>query len=373
MTDNHTYDDGQGRTLIADGGSAAASVDPATDSSLNGSVGFDAAVANSQYALAQYRGDKRAAKQAVQTLRDFRANSQLRKDEWTVIEDSLKRVSVQTRVMAQDLINRGLTIPLDLGTLRFEWEDVDDTGDALVDMSGETGGAEDLPDFGLNGVPLPLIHKSYRINLRKLRASRNRGEPLDATAATQATRAVNEKVEDIVANGVPNLTVEGSTIDGYTTHSSRAQPSGNATWDGASADNMIDDVMSTIEAIEDQNRGRVDMVFYINRQNFQEIRAKNAGTDDKRGVLQLVRDRLESEGDFPGVEFKRADFLDDGEAVLVEMSEETVQLAVPSDVQTMEWESNGGMTVHNKVLASMIPVLKDDRSSNIGLAHLTGI
>lgn len=348
-----------------------ADVDPADD--MAGGRGFQEAVAHSEYRLAKFREDTRLEAQALQKVRTFRANSQLRKDEWKRIDDALKRVSTQTRVLVQDLINAGLTVPLDLGVLRFEWEDVDDTGDAELDMSATEGGAEDLPDFGLNGVPLPIAHKSFRINARKLRASRNRGEPLDTTAATQSTRAVNEKLEDILVNGVTGLTVDGSGIDGYTTHSDRGQVTGNATWDAASADNMIDDIMSTIENLEDQNRGRAPVNFYIARQNFQEIRAKNAGTDDKRGVLQLVRDRLMSEGDFPGVTFKRADFLGDGEAVAVEMVEDTVQLAVPSDVQTVEWDAQGGLVQHFKVMASMIPVLKSDRNGNMGLAHLTGI
>lgn len=350
-----------------------ADIDRAED--MAGGRGFQQAVAHSEYQLAKYRGDSRLEAQALQKVRHFRANSQLRKDEWKRIDDSLKRVSQQTRVLVQDLIDAGLTIPLDLGTLRFEWEDVDDTGDAAIDMSATEGGEEDLPDFGLNGVPLPIAHKSARFNARKLRASRNRGEPLDTTTVTQATRAVNEKLEDVLVNGVPNLTVDGDSVDGYTTHPDRAAVTGNADWtvDSTTADNMIDDVMSTIEALENQNRGRVNVNFYIDRSRFQAIRAENAGTDDKRGVLQLVRDRLESEGDFPGVTFKRADFLSAGEAVAVEMVEDNVQLAVPSDVQTVEWGSQGGLVQHVKVMASMIPVLKSDRAGQMGLAHLTGI
>lgn len=361
------------------GGMAAgsASVDPVETMQDGG--GFEQALAHSQARRFEAQGNEQAAleakkRYAAQKYPEYGANSQLRKDEWSQIDDALKTVARQQLVALGDLIGRGLTINLDLGTLRWEWEDVDDTGDAEVDMAGTTGANEDAPDFLESGIPLPLVHKSFYFHKRKLQSSRNRGQPLDTTMVSQSTRAVREKLEDIVFNGSA-ITAEGDSVDGYTTHADRGQVAGNADWSAGatSADNMIDDVMRTIEAIEDQNLGGSEIVCYIARQQFQEIRAKNAGTDDKRGVLQLVRDRLESEGDFPGVTFKRADYLDAGEAVAVEMNPETVQLAMASDFQTVEWESDGGWTIHNKVLASMMPVLKSDRNNNIGIAHLTGI
>lgn len=347
-------------------------VDTADD--LSGASGYEAAKAHSVWRAATNRGQERLAQQAKEqyAAQRYGAQTQLRRDEAERLDDTVMSVARQNLVALGDLMQRGLTIDLDLAAHKWTFERVDDTSAADVTMAGTTGGNEDVPDFDEVSTPLPLAHKSFYFHRRKLEASRTRGEPLDTTMAAQSTRQVRETLEDGVFNGY-DVTVDGDSPDGYTTHSQRGQVTGNATWDGATADNMIDDVMRTIEAIEDQNKGGAEIMFYIDRQGFQEIRAKNAGTDDKRGVLQLVRDRLESEADFPGVQFKRADYLDDGEAVAVEMSPETVELAVVSDFQTVEWESDGGWTIHNKVLAGMTPVLKSDRNNNIGIAHLTGI
>lgn len=379
------YQTDDGRRILPDGGQAAsmdsgggladdtAGMQRAEDMAGGAGSGFQTAVAHSQHVLHASRGNQQAARQAHKEWQRRREqNSQLRKDEWVEIDDQVTDIAQRTRVMLQDLIGRGLTIPLDLGTLRWEWERLDDMTDALVDMGAETGGHEDLPDFDLQGIPLPVVHKSFALNMRKLRASRNRGEPLDTTAAAQATRVVNRRLEDIVANGIPEITVDGDTVYGYTNHPDRNPVTGSG-WDTASADEMITDVLNAVEAIEDDNRGTMDMVFYLGREPFQQIRATNAGTDDKRGVLQLVRDRLSSEGDFPGITFKRADHLNDDEGVLVEMSRETVQLAIPSDVQAIEWESKGGMVMHNKIMGSQIPVLKSDRQGQMGLTHVTGL
>lgn len=353
----------------------AASIDAAED--MVGGDGFETALHRTKARAAADRGREELAKQhkkqfAKLRYPEFGANSQLRKDEAEEIDDTLQTVARRNLVLLEDLINAGLTIPLDLGTLRWEWEDIDDMGDANVDMTGTAGGGEEVPDYQENGQPLPLVHKSVYFNRRKLEASRTRGDPIDTTAVAQSTRSVRETLEAGVANGYPDITVQGDTIYGYTNHPDRGTVSANTSYDSASADDMIDDAMRVVEAIEDQNMGGSDIVFYYGRQPYQEVRAKSAGTDDKRGVLDLIRERLETEDGFPGVSFRRADYLDDGEAVAVEMSEMSVELAQVSDMQVVEWEDSGGWQLHYKVLGSMIPVVKSDRNGNTGIAHLTG-
>ena len=370
--------------LIADGGTQiAAQVGDdgiARAEDMTGGVGFEAAVQHSQMRLAKHRDDESAHRKAAKnyaafkTHKKFGGNSQLRKDEWKQIDDALVRVARDQLVMVRDLQQAGLTIPLDLGTLRWEWETMDDFGDADLDMAAESTSDEDAPNFEENGVPLPLAHKSWRYNLRKLRSSRNRGEPLDTASIAQATRSVVERLESLLANGV-SMTVAGDQIYGYTNHPDREPVAGNATWDGATRDEIVDDVMRTVEGVEDNNfaPGNTGFLFYLAKNSYQAVRAKDSGTDSKSGLLQHLRERFASEEDLPEVRFRRADYLPDGSGVLVKPTEETVQLAVPSDIQPVEWESNGGMTLHGKVLGGMIPVLKSDQSGNMGLAHLSGI
>lgn len=371
---------------------------PSIDSaeSLSGGSGhaWNKLVAHSQYRLAQYRDDERLAKQAEEVLKAYQeqvfttkrvgrvnrgptlaTNDQLRKDEWKEIDDTLTAVARDNTLGIDTLRQRGISVPLDLGTLRFEWEDVDDFSDAEVDMAAVAGDDEDQLDFTNNGVPLPIVHKSFRLNLRKLRASRNRGQPIDTAGVEAATAAVARKLEDILYGG-DDITVEGDSISGMEDFGDRETVTGNATWDGASADNMIDDAMRTIEALEDAKAlpGESGYDFFVVRQNYQEIRAKNAGTDDKRGVLQLLRDRLEQEADLPNsVRFHPVDRMSDGNAVMVKPTSRYMRLPIAADIQTVQWESKGGMVQHWKVMGSVIPAFRSDPSANSGVAHLSSI
>jgi len=273
------------------------------------------------------------------------------------------------------LRERGVDVPLDLGTLRFEWEDVSDYDDAEVDMAASGGDDEDSLVFTNNGIPLPIVHKSFRINLRKLRSSRNRGQPIDTSGVEAATAAVSEKLEDILWGG-NSITVEGDSISGATGFTDRQTVSGNASWDSASADNMIDDVMRTVNSLEDAKAlpGQSGYDFFVHRQSYQEIRAKNAGTDDKRGVLELLRNRLEQEEELPtSVRFFPVDRISAGNAVMVKPTPRYVQMPMPADIQTVMWESQGGMVQHWKVMGSVFPAWRSDQSGNSGVAHLSGI
>jgi len=351
---------------------------------LDGGAGFQKLVAHSQYRLAAFRckGDfenasretKRLAKQAMSVLRKFESNNQLRKDEWKRIDDTLTAVARDNTLGLQTLRDAGLEVPLDLGVLRFEWEDVDDFSDAETSMSGTVGDDEDALSFTNNGIPLPLVHKSFKINMRKLRASRRRGQPIDTAGVDAATAAVSRKLEDILYGG-KTITVQGDSVSGLTDFGDRQTVSGNSTWDGASADNMVDDVMRTIESAEDAKAlpGQTGYQMMVARQNYQEIRAKNSGTNNKRGVLELLRDRMASEDDVPEVQFQPVDRLSEGNAILVKPSERYIQLPMPADIQTVQWESNGGWTQHYKVVGSVMPALRSDQNGNSGVVHLSGI
>lgn len=345
---------------------------------------FQKMVAHSKFRMAQQRcgGDfesaddrtKAMAKNALSTIKDFRGQAQLRDDEWVRIDDTLTAVARDNTLGLQTLRDEGLEVPLDLGVLRFEWEDVDDFSDAEVDMSGTTGDSEDMLSFSNNGIPLPIVHKTFKINMRKLRASRRRGQPIDTAGVDAATAAVSRKLEDILYGG-NGITVQGDSVSGLTDFVDRQTVAGNATWDGANADDIIDDVMRTIEALEDAKAlpGRTGYRMLMARNNFQEIRAKNSGTDNKQGVLELLRQRMNQEDDVPEVEFVPVDRLNDGNAVLVKPTQRHMQLPMPVDIQTVQWESDGGWVQKYKVVGSVMPALRSDQHGNSGVAHLSGI
>jgi len=339
-----------------------------------GSIGFQKLVAHSKLRLAVEREDAKLAKNAVQQINELKTNSQLREDEWERLDDTLQRISQDQLVMAEELRDRGLDVPLDLGVLEYGYEDVSDFDEADVDMAATAAGDEDSLDFGQENTPLPIVHKSFYINRRRLRASRRTGQPLDTAGIAAATRSVSEKIEDIIANGA-SISIDGNSVDGLTTYTPRETITGNGDWGGSTTDDIIDDFMRTVEAIEDANfaPGNSGFLAFLAKNQLQEARAKSASTDDKRGVLQLIRDRLAEEEDTPDVTIRRADRLGDGNMVLMKPTQDVFQLPMPADIQTVQWETAGGMRQHYKVMGSIMPAPRSDQNNNTGIAHLSGI
>jgi hypothetical protein len=57
------------------------------------------------------------------------------------------------------------------------------------------------------------------------------------------------------------------------------------------------------------------------------------------------------------------------DVVLVEMAAETVRAVIGLEVQTLQWESMGGLMKHFKVMAMTLPQLRPDTAGNSGVAH----
>ena len=66
-------------------------------------------------------------------------------------------------------------------------------------------------------------------------------------------------------------------------------------------------------------------------------------------------------------------FVPTGQAVLINMTSDVVDLAIGQDIAPIEWESKGGLVTHFKVLAAMIPRVKADAAGHSGIAHISGV
>lgn len=364
----HSYTNDDGQHVLPDGGMAAASggAQVSVAESLAGAgAGFQRLAAQSR--LASARAGTQEHRMAANAVAELRANSTLRKDEWVSLDERLVQTARDELKIVDDLRSDGLVVNEDLSTLIREYESDNDFGDAQVDMDAETGGGEDISTFALDGVPLPIVHKSFSIPHRQLLASRERGQDLSAVGQSKATRAVAEALEDMVLNGWAGQ-VDSYSVSGLTDHPDRNTTSANATWDGASVTQMLGDIYTMVEGLEDANYtpGGSGYRCYINRQQWQEIRRTDTGTDQERSVL----DRVMEEFDY--VDFAMTNYLDDGEAVMFKPVPDVVELAVAADMQNVEWSSGDGWTTHMKVMASMTPIVKSDKSGASGVFHLTG-
>lgn len=294
----------------------------------------------------------------------LRTNTTLRKDEWEQLDTAIVDIARKRLVAVGDLESRGLVHNLrNIGVTISQYEQQSDMTAADVDMDGQTAGEEDRVTFTLISVPIPVVHKNFRLGNRVLAASRTIGEGLDLTQATVAARRVSDKLEELVYDGSTAIVVNGNALYGYTTATNRNTVSGS---DWGTIGNIITDIESAVAANEaDSYYG--PYVLYVATVQYGQLRA--VYTD---GTGETAHDRILRT--YPMIsDIKPGDQLTAGEAILIQMERDVVDLAKALDLSTVEWTNNAGFTTHFKVWAVMAPRVKDTSTGQSGICHVTGI
>lgn len=295
----------------------------------------------------------------------------LEEDEWETLSDRVVQVYHEQLVGISDLQNAGLTRNISLATVIDKWQDVNPFTQAEISMDGETRSEEDRLEYSTTAVPVPIVHKDFRIPERELMESRRLNNDLRTDQVAAATRQVTEMLEDVLFTGwdptVRDDDGDTATLYGYTDHPDRNTHSGT---DWGTAGNIRDDIVSMLDALDTDNRMGGGFWLYVAPPQWREFRS--AIDPDGDGNM-TVRERVMNEFDAELGRVQRADALPDGEAVMVDPSPDVVELAQAEDVQTVEWQSGSGMTNHFKVMASMAPEIKSDSGGRSGIVHTTGI
>lgn len=300
--------------------------------------------------------------QANFDVNSLRTNGVLRKDEWIQFDNTVIQIARANLVGVADLMSRGLTYPIAnaLGITRVEWERISDITPAEISMSGIKESENDRPVYDLASVPLPIFHKDFTVNIRALEASRRGGNPLDTTTAALAARKVAELMETTLFNGA---TVLGSNnaIYGYTTAPNRNTGSTTADWDTATGANIMTDVLAMIgKAVTDNFFG--PYVLYVSAGSFVHM-----GDDFKAESDRTIMERVMAVPQISAI--RPTKDIVAGTVLLIQMSSDVVDLVDGLGPTTVEWESHGGMVMHFKVLAIMVPRMKSDYNTQSGIVH----
>jgi len=296
----------------------------------------------------------------------LRTNDVLMKDEWLKLDQTVIEVARQRLIGVNDLMSRGLTYPIAnaLGVTRVEWQTQSDMDPAEISMSGVTEGRGDRLEYALTGVPLPIVHKDFTINIRALQASRNGGNPMDTTQARIASKLVSEKLESILFNGASSIKMQGSTIYGYKTFPNRNTGSLTAgAWDATPVgDSIVADVLAMVQkAYDDHMYG--PFVLYVPL-NIMTYMGNDFKANSDKSIIQRVKE-IEGIADVRPSENLTA------EALLVQMSSDVVDMVDGIQPTVLSWESHGGMVLNYKVMAIMVPRFKSDYSTQCGIVHYT--
>ena len=291
----------------------------------------------------------------------------LRRDEWKRLDEAVLMISENRLGGVQDLIDKNLTYDIGngMGSTVLEYHDVSDALDAALTMDGVTRANNDRPVYTTNYLPLPIIHADYQLNSRVLAASRNMGNPLDTTLAERASRKVAEKLESMLFTDT-TYAFGGGTIYSYINHPDINSVTLAQNWSasGKTGVEILQDVL-------DMKAAAIAAYHYGPYQLYIPTAYETVLDDDYDTTTPgtTIRERLMKISGILGI--KVVDTLPANKVLLVQMTSDVVRLVRGMGIQNVEWQTEGRMITHYKVMTIQVPQIRSDQEGNSGIVLLT--
>lgn len=309
------------------------------------------------------------------TMGELRALRPLPENAGKLIDDAVIRVGLDRLQVVGDLIEEGLTFDIGedfWGITQVQWDEINEVGYAHRTMEPLARGENQLPDRRPRVIPIYLTWDDFELGIRALNASRRGGAPLDTTLVEQATRRVNEAIEDSMINGVP-FNVFGSAVPGLlnapNVSSYLYETAGGATtaWDDPSKTGaeIISDVMAMI-ALAQADRKNGPYNLYI--PSTYELPLGRNYVEGTTTFDVTIRERLErlNFGGRP-LRIRQADMLPANKTVLVQMTRDVLDVVIGQQPTVISWEGPSGWDLHWVVLACVVPRVKTTYSDQSGI------
>lgn len=310
----------------------------------------------------------------------LRALSPLSDKAQVMVDRAVVEVGLERLQFAADLMAAGLTynLPDPLSVTQLEWDQESKVGGAIRVMSPSTRQENQLTDRKHNRLPIYLTMEGFSLDIRTLKMSERVGQPLDTSLIKQATRRVNEAIEDAAINGATTADGQNLVVSGYNAPGLVNAPnlgSANTTTDwsltgtiGTDGPARITDIMSGISALQAAKKfGPYNL--YIG------TKAGNAINQDyKANTLGTIRQRLEDiDAGGTKITVRVADRMPDptvsgnAQFALVQMTDDVVQMVNGQPPTVIPWTSLDGFTLHWVIMAIMVQRIRSDYDGNSGI------
>lgn len=309
----------------------------------------------------------------------FNATS-LRKEDWIQLDKKVVLAARQRLRLWGALSSR---VPYGgfngMSKMTLEYEAMSDPGRAHVDFDGLTAGSNDAPLWSLRSLPLPIIHADFNISARKLAISRSGGTPIDASMGEASGRRVGEMVEQLalgtetgptygtVSTG-PTAHTGASVVQGLTNFTYRLTKTNMTVPTGSNPEVTVNEVLAAREQLYTAKYYGPYTIFHSTDwdQYLDNDYARLGGSN----ANMTLRDRIRK---IDGIEdVQRLDFLTSTfTMVFVQITSDVIEAVNGMDIQTVQWETVGGMQLNFKVMCIQVPRLKFDYNSNTGILHAT--
>lgn len=296
----------------------------------------------------------------------------MRNEEWKFFDQELIEGANDRLVAVADLLAAGLvtTIPNGLAKTVLEYDLMGDMDPANVSLDGVTRAENDRLLFETAGLPLPITHKDWYLNLRVLLASRTGTVPLDTTYIRVAGRKIAEATEDMLFNGGKQF---GSLpIYGYTTHPNRNTAAfgtgGNWSQTAKTGDQVLTDVFTMIAGLERDGHFGPYWLYYGGSSTGTNPALKLA-EDFKAASDKTIQQRILETGRISKI--TPADRLADNNVVLVDPVADTVKMISGEPLQTVQWDFEGGFQINFKGFQILVPLIRADQDGRSGIFHMS--
>jgi len=292
-------------------------------------------------------------------------NATLRKDEWKQIDDAVTMAARERLRIISDFRSKGLvyTVPNGMGKTVLESDRMGDITPATISMDPARKSEGDRPETDTINLPLPVIHKDFFFNARQIAVSRNNGQGVDTTTAQLAARKVTEEAEKLFLGTAGTYSYGGGTVYGLTNYIGRlTQVLTNPTASGWTPKTLLNEVLE-MRQLSTNNNYFGPWTLYVSPD--WDLFLDNDYSDEKGD--NSVRQRLMQ---INGVsEIQTVDYLTGFQMILVQMTSDVARLVNGMDITTLQWETDGGMRVHFKVMAIWVPQLRSDYDGQTGIVH----
>ncbi len=266
-----------------------------------------------------------------------------------------------------------------MGKLTYEYDYMNDVGEAVVDMDAIAAGRQDIPLLGTASVPLPITHSDFDASERRLAVSRNSSAPYDTTMAEMAGRRIGETIEQTTIGTITGMTYGTrstgfdvhrgtSTVYGYTNFPYRVTKTDLNTPTGTNPEAVVQDVMEMMETMYTNGFfgpfGLYMSTGYSIWLNSDYFRSGSTS------AVRTVRERLMELENLSWI--RRLDYLTSGyQMILVSMTSETCQAINGMEVTTVQWPSLGGLRQNFKSMCIKVPLMKAPYNGIGGIIHGT--
>lgn len=288
--------------------------------------------------------------------------SALRHDEGIRYDREMLEVATLRMTMLQTLRDAGLTTDLGgLGTILSYWQRSGDMTGADVDMSGATRAGQNSLTFDEVGVPIPIFHKEFYVDHRRLLASRALGSPIDTQMIGISTRVVSQEFESHLFAGLPNLRVGGNQVYGLLTHPDRNTITLTASWVTTTADNILLDVERLATAcFNDLYEG--PYILTVARDIWLKLQRDYSANKGDNTIMQRILE-------MPYIKSVQvANYLTAGNVVLFQATKDVVDVAVAQDISNIAWQTSPLQTEYKVMMAGAIRV-KSEITGKSGICH----